>query len=170
MSSGGGAAAAAAAASSGDAGDDGVSAFADMQLDPRLVTALVKSKRARPTLVQAKSIPVSLSGKDVLLRAATGSGKTLAFAVPLVQQLLALKKQLTSRAVYAVVLAPTKELVEQLHSELRVLTKYCRDVVSVCALGAAQSMGALRYASRACMHIRARTRARTQAVVVRRFR
>ena len=48
----------------------------DFGLDLRLIKALSKLGFTYPTIVQAKSIPIALQGKDVLVRARTGSGKT----------------------------------------------------------------------------------------------
>ena len=46
----------------------------------------------KPTLVQEKAIPLALDGKDLLLRARTGSGKTAACIIPILQQILQMKK------------------------------------------------------------------------------
>lgn len=61
-------------------------------IDSRLLRALADMGYARPTLVQARAIPLALEGRDVLARARTGSGKTAAYCVPLVQKILARKK------------------------------------------------------------------------------
>jgi len=60
-------------------------------LDPRLLRALADLGFARPTLVQAKAIPIALDGKDILARARTGSGKTAAYCIPVVQKILSAK-------------------------------------------------------------------------------
>lgn len=57
-------------------------------LDTRILRALADMGFARPTLVQAKAIPLALDGKDILARARTGSGKTAAYCVPIVQKIL----------------------------------------------------------------------------------
>lgn len=61
-------------------------------IDSRLLRALADMGYARPTLVQARAIPLALEGRDVLARARTGSGKTAAYCVPLVQKILSRKK------------------------------------------------------------------------------
>lgn len=61
-------------------------------LDVRLLRALADMGFARPTLVQAKAIPLALEGRDILARARTGSGKTAAYCVPVVQRILRSKE------------------------------------------------------------------------------
>lgn len=60
-------------------------------LDARLLRALADLGFARPTLVQARAIPLALDARDILARARTGSGKTAAYAIPLVQKVLGAK-------------------------------------------------------------------------------
>lgn len=72
----------------------------------------------QPTPVQRKTLPVALTGKDVVAMARTGSGKTAAFLIPLVERLQAHSTRVGARAV---VLSPTRELATQvpLGAELR---------------------------------------------------
>ena len=60
-------------------------------LDPRILRALADAGFARPTLVQAKAIPLALESRDILARARTGSGKTAAYCIPVVQKILSAK-------------------------------------------------------------------------------
>jgi hypothetical protein len=60
-------------------------------LDGRILRALADLGFARPTLVQAKAIPLALDSRDILCRARTGSGKTAAYSIPLVQKILQAK-------------------------------------------------------------------------------
>jgi hypothetical protein len=60
-------------------------------LDTRILRALADMGFARPTLVQAKAIPLALESRDILARARTGSGKTAAYCVPVVQKILSAK-------------------------------------------------------------------------------
>jgi ATP-dependent RNA helicase DDX56/DBP9 len=60
-------------------------------LDARILRALADMGFARPTLIQAKAIPLALESRDILARARTGSGKTAAYCVPLVQKILSAK-------------------------------------------------------------------------------
>ena len=81
-----------------------------------------------PFPIQSAVIPDALAGRDVTGRAPTGSGKTLAFGIPLVANLAAGP----ARRPTALVLAPTRELAEQIAAELRPLAQARRhDVASV---------------------------------------
>jgi len=68
-----------------------------------------------PTPIQEKTLPLILEKKDVLAKAKTGSGKTAAFGLPLILELDVKKRYETS----AIVLAPTRELADQVAKELR---------------------------------------------------
>jgi hypothetical protein len=72
---------------------DTKSSFASFShlIDARLLRALADLGFARPTLVQAKAIPLALDSRDILARARTGSGKTAAYCIPLVQKILNVK-------------------------------------------------------------------------------
>lgn len=124
---------------------DAKQAFAscDFGLDRRLTKAAAKMQFVYATLVQVHCIPLAMQGKDLLVRARTGSGKTAAFALPLLHKILQLKQEhaAAAPAVRALVLVPTKELVEQTRRHMNDLMYYCRDVVSLLALGG-QSMSA----------------------------
>ncbi len=88
--------------------------FAQLGLPDPLVRALTKQGVVEPFPVQAATIPDVLAGKDVSGKAPTGSGKTLAFGLPL----LAKVDKATSRHPRALILAPTRELAEQIRHEL----------------------------------------------------
>ena len=88
------------------------STFAALGIDTRLVACLEKQGIATPTLIQEKSIPLALGGRDILAKARTGSGKTLAYLLPALQNLLDQKKN-TTNLLRVVVLVPTKELARQ---------------------------------------------------------
>ncbi|RDB23582.1 ATP-dependent RNA helicase dbp9 [Hypsizygus marmoreus] len=111
------------------------SSFAHL-LDARLLRALADSGFSRPTLVQAKAIPLALESRDILARARTGSGKTAAYCVPVVQKILSAKNSLETdapsrQATRALILVPTRELSEQVSAYLRTLLKYCdTDVIT----------------------------------------
>lgn len=85
--------------------------FADFSLDARLNSAIADVGYTAPTPIQEQAIPLVLAGRDVLGLAQTGTGKTAAFALPILQRL-------TSgplRQVRVLVVAPTRELAEQIH-------------------------------------------------------
>jgi ATP-dependent RNA helicase DeaD len=82
--------------------------FADLGLEAPVLQALLDVGYESPTPIQAATIPVLLSGTDVLGQAQTGTGKTAAFALPLLSRL-----DLRQRSPQALVLVPTRELAIQ---------------------------------------------------------
>ncbi|KAK6233423.1 hypothetical protein QUC31_005829 [Theobroma cacao] len=75
-----------------------------------------------PTLVQAQSIPVILSGRHVLVNAETGSGKTIAYLAPIVHHLQGYSPRIErSHGTFALVLVPTRELCMQVYEILQKL-------------------------------------------------
>src|SRR6186713_2711930 len=83
--------------------------FSKLGLTPSLCTPLAKMGYTQPTPVQSASIPIILSGSDLLARAQTGTGKTAAFALPMIERLLAHRpRQANSRAPRGLVLVPTR--------------------------------------------------------------
>ncbi|KAG7444269.1 DEAD-domain-containing protein [Guyanagaster necrorhizus] len=104
-------------------------------LDARLLRALADMGFARPTLVQAKAIPLALESKDILARAQTGSGKTAAYCIPIAQKILNAKSSVDSedalyQATRALILIPTRELAQQVTISLKELLKYCEKEIS----------------------------------------
>ncbi len=91
-----------------------MSTFADLGVPARLIAVLNKHSITEPFPIQEATIPDLLSGRDVLGRAPTGSGKTLAFGLPLITRV----GKATSRRPRALILAPTRELAEQIAREL----------------------------------------------------
>ena len=75
-----------------------------------------------PTSIQMQSIPSILQGLDVVGLAHTGTGKTAAFLLPILQRLIAGPR----RSVRALILAPTRELAEQIHEAAGLLGRYTR--------------------------------------------
>jgi len=106
--------------------------FDTLPLDPKLLRAVADSGYLAMTPIQAKAIPIVLEGRDVMGAAQTGTGKTAAFSIPLLQRMLKHESSSMSPArhpVRAVVLAPTRELADQVaqnvlayakHTQLRV--------------------------------------------------
>ncbi len=96
--------------------------FADLGLPREIVDQLERSGMSTPFAIQAAVIPDTLAGRDIAGRAPTGSGKTLGFGLPVVAGLTKAKPK---RPV-ALVLAPTRELAEQIMAELTPFTKVMR--------------------------------------------
>ena len=107
--------------------------------------ALVAMKFDAPTPIQAKAIPVALEGGDVIGCAQTGTGKTAAFGVPIIARLLKAPDKT------ALILAPTRELAEQIEGVLRKLTTHCSEIRLALLIGGASmkpQYGALRKSPR----------------------
>jgi ATP-dependent RNA helicase RhlE len=85
--------------------------FEQFSLDPRIDAGIKAAGYTTPTPIQHQAIPVVLEGRDVLGLAQTGTGKTAAFLLPILQRLT--KGPL--RRVRALIVAPTRELAEQIH-------------------------------------------------------
>jgi len=86
--------------------------FADLGLDPQLMSTLNQLGYQQATDVQQQAIPLVLKGRDLMASAQTGTGKTAAFSLPLLHKLLA-GKPVGGNAVRALILTPTRELAEQ---------------------------------------------------------
>ena len=88
--------------------------FEQFSLDPRLQAGIRAVGYTDPTPIQQQAIPVVLQGRDVLGLAQTGTGKTAAFALPILQRLTTGPL----RRVRALIVAPTRELAEQIHEAI----------------------------------------------------
>lgn len=91
--------------------------FADFAIHPELKNNLTRMGFETPSAIQDQTIPVGLTGKDVVGIANTGTGKTAAFAVPLLQKLIDDKNS------YALIMAPTRELAQQIEEQCREIAK-----------------------------------------------
>jgi ATP-dependent RNA helicase RhlE len=85
--------------------------FEDFNLDPRINAGIQSAGYSTPTPIQEQAIPIVLKGQDVLGLAQTGTGKTAAFILPILQRLT--KGPL--RRVRALIVAPTRELADQIY-------------------------------------------------------
>ncbi len=92
--------------------------FSALGLSRRFTDVLDRAGFCTPTDIQQQAIPAILDGQDVLGLAQTGTGKTAAFGLPLLQLLAEQATPAQSKHPHAVVLAPTRELAAQIHSEL----------------------------------------------------
>jgi superfamily II DNA/RNA helicase len=92
--------------------------FADLGASRQVVTALAKRGIHTPFAVQRMAIADVLAGHDVLVQSPTGSGKTLAFGVPIVDRL-----EPSAKRPSALVLAPTRELAQQIVEEIEVIAR-----------------------------------------------
>lgn len=87
--------------------------FAELGLDQELLNAVERSGFEEATPIQAQTIPLVLSGKDVIGQAQTGTGKTAAFGLPLLNSI-----DPDDRSIQALVISPTRELAIQTQEEL----------------------------------------------------
>ena len=89
-------------------------AFSALKVCAHTVEQLQKMGITRPMPVQEQAIPALFAGRDVIARAQTGTGKTLAFLVPLAEKIDAAKPY-----AQALVITPTRELAQQIATELK---------------------------------------------------
>ena len=81
--------------------------FNELPIVDKLKNSIKFADFKTPTPIQSKSIPVSLTGKDILGTAQTGTGKTLAFTIPMINKLILDKNAM------ALIVCPTRELASQ---------------------------------------------------------
>lgn len=96
--------------------------FASFDLHPRIAAAIRAVGYTIPTPIQAQAIPSILQGHDLIGLAQTGTGKTAAFALPMLQRLM----QGPRGHVRALIVAPTRELAEQIHDAIAELGRETR--------------------------------------------
>ncbi|KPB98493.1 DEAD/DEAH box helicase [Pseudomonas syringae group genomosp. 3] len=93
--------------------------FASLGLIEPLLRALEALGYQTPTPVQTQAIPPVLAGRDLMAAAQTGTGKTAGFALPLLQRLTMEGPKVAPNSIRALVLAPTRELADQVHESIR---------------------------------------------------
>ncbi|KAF5749691.1 DEAD-box ATP-dependent RNA helicase 16-like [Tripterygium wilfordii] len=126
--------------------DDDDKSFEELGLDPRLIRALTKKAIEKPTPIQQVAIPLILEGKDVVARAKTGCGKTFAYLLPLLQKLFTAANSKNKVAPSAFILVPTRELSQQVYSEVVSLVDLCRVQLKVTQLTSSMPVSDLRTA------------------------
>ncbi len=93
--------------------------FVSFGLEPRLLHGVKQLEFDHPTPIQSATIPVALTGQDILGSAETGTGKTAAYLLPLLHRLLASPAQ--ARRPRALILVPTRELALQVAEQAHIL-------------------------------------------------
>ena len=96
--------------------------FDSFNLDSRLTAGITSCGYTTPTPIQEQAIPPVIEGRDVMGLAQTGTGKTAAYALPIMQHLLSGQRG----SLRAVIVAPTRELAEQIASDFRDLGRKAR--------------------------------------------
>lgn len=89
--------------------------FGHLNIDDTLKRLIVKNHFEKPTPIQAIGLPAALSGRDVVGIAKTGSGKTLAYVWPMIVHVSHQEQSGKGEGPIAVVLAPTRELCQQIY-------------------------------------------------------
>lgn len=120
--------------------------FAELGVPQSLTTMLAASGITAPTPIQAKTLPDSMAGRDVLGRGQTGSGKTFAFVLPLLTRLSAGTAKLRPGRPRALILVPTRELAMQIDACLAPLAQALslRTLTVFGGVGAKSQIAALR--------------------------
>lgn len=93
--------------------------FTSFKLHPQIAAGVKALGYHTPTPIQHQAIPLVLQGHDVMGLAQTGTGKTAAFVLPILERLM----KAPSRHVRALIIAPTRELAEQIHTAIGALSR-----------------------------------------------
>ncbi|WP_081297469.1 ATP-dependent RNA helicase RhlE [Gilliamella sp. wkB292] len=106
--------------------------FDSLGLDAKILKAIEEQNYTDPTPIQQQAIPVILSGKDLMASAQTGTGKTAGFGLPILQKLVEQQAKSNNRSepkrgkrpLFALILAPTRELAAQIGENIRDYSRY----------------------------------------------
>jgi len=93
--------------------------FADLGLSANILKAIDEAGYKEPSPIQLKAIPLALEGHDIMGLAQTGTGKTAAFGLPLIEKLMSDGFKAPPKNTKSLILAPTRELVNQIAENLR---------------------------------------------------
>ncbi len=97
--------------------------FKDLGLSEHVLSTLSSLGFETPTPIQAQAIPLVMEGHDLIGLAQTGTGKTAAFGLPMIEKMMADGKRPDPRNIRALILAPTRELVNQIADNLKGFVK-----------------------------------------------
>lgn len=100
-----------------------IESFEDMCLHLSIMKDVIFHNYTTPTPIQAQALPVALAGRDLLGCAETGSGKTAAFSLPMIQHCLSQPPIRRGDGPLALVLAPTRELAQQIEKEVKAFSR-----------------------------------------------
>ncbi|MFD2613247.1 DEAD/DEAH box helicase [Paenibacillus gansuensis] len=93
--------------------------FSELGLEPKVMQSISEMGFEEATPIQAKSIPVAITGRDLIGQAQTGTGKTAAFGIPLINKI-----STSEDKIVALIMAPTRELAIQVAEEIEKLAKF----------------------------------------------
>jgi ATP-dependent RNA helicase RhlE len=111
-----------------------LTSFQDFGLADPISLALKEENYLTPTPIQAQTIPLAMSGRDVVGIAQTGTGKTAAFALPILHRLIHPRKQTAPKSCRVLVLSPTRELSGQILDSFNAYGRHLR-LTSTLAIG-----------------------------------
>jgi len=111
-----------------------LTSFQSFGLAEPIARALAEENYATPTPIQAQTVPLALSGRDIVGIAQTGTGKTAAFALPILHQLSASKAPPERKCCRVLVLSPTRELSSQILDSFRAYGRHL-GITSTLAIG-----------------------------------
>lgn len=141
---------------SGEGIPDPIEVYTEETIGPDLLRNTQLCGYTRPTPVQKYSVPIGTAGRDLMACAQTGSGKTAGFLFPIIMAMINRggrdpPDNQRSRRSYpnALVLAPTRELAQQIHDEAKRFT-YCTGIAPVVIYGGADVRDQLRQIERGC--------------------
>ena len=120
-----------------------MTSFHQFTLNDAITHALAEEKYLVPTPIQAQTIPIVMSGRDVIGIAQTGTGKTAAFALPILHRLAASPRPLARKSCRVLVLSPTRELSGQILDSFRAYGRHLR-VRAALAIGGVSMGGQVR--------------------------
>ena len=107
-----------------------ITKFEDLPISNEIKRAIADMGFEEPSPIQAQSIPVILSGRDVIGQAQTGTGKTAAFSIPVLETI-----DPENKSLQAIILCPTRELAIQVSKEIKKLSKYMHGIKSLPVYG-----------------------------------
>ncbi|XP_075522346.1 DEAD-box ATP-dependent RNA helicase 45-like [Primulina tabacum] len=92
-------------------------------LSTKILDTIKKMNYDKPMPIQAQALPIIMSGRDCIGIAKTGSGKTLAFVLPMLRHIKDQSPLMPGDGPIGLIMAPTRELVQQIHSDIRKFAK-----------------------------------------------
>ena len=95
--------------------------FSNLGLSSELISSLIDIGYTKPTPIQSASIPIALTGRDILGCAQTGTGKTASYALPIIDILSSGKSK--ARMPRGLIITPTRELAEQILDNFNIFAK-----------------------------------------------
>ncbi len=112
-----------------------MTSFSELNLAEPLDRALRDLEHATPTPIQAQAIPEALKGRDIMGIAQTGTGKTAAFTLPTLHHIFTEEKDPPKRGARVLILAPTRELADQIAVSVRDYGRHMTDLSVSCIYG-----------------------------------